>query len=210
LGKAYLGLKHRAANKYGETKEYILQTLGDLQTAMLLMEYAKNTATWANEKTITTLTTAQEQAKNIWQEIQRRSEPLGKRSEIVLLNLVQGLASSMASLSDQIVKYSTPYLPEGAETRMTAAANYAQELKQAFAKAQTLGDLRDEVIAEAKDKIAYVQEGLINAIDYFAEFPPVSWAVNGRSDSISQISSEGTVSSSSSSTSEDNTRSDDS
>jgi hypothetical protein len=36
-GKAYSGLKHRAFTKYGETKEYVLQTLGDLQTAMLLV-----------------------------------------------------------------------------------------------------------------------------------------------------------------------------
>lgn len=44
-------------------------------------------------------------------------------------------------------------------------------------QAQTLGDLRDEVLAEAKDKIGYVQDGLLNAIDYFVEFPPVCWLV---------------------------------
>src|SRR5689334_140557 len=97
-GKAYGGLKYRAVTKYGETKEYVLQTLGDLKTAMVLvsvlimdfgapysvrlafqMEYAKNTAAWANGKTIATLTTAQEQTKNLWHEIQRHSEPVGKK-----------------------------------------------------------------------------------------------------------------------------------
>lgn len=45
-------------------------------------------------------------------------------------------------------------------------------------QAKTLGDLRDEMIAEAKDKLGYVQDGLINAIEYFVEFPPVCWLVS--------------------------------
>jgi len=116
-GKAYTGLKYQAATKYGETKAYIIQTLSDLQTAMALVEHMRNAATWANERATTTLTSAQEQAANLWGEIQKRSEPLGKRSEVVLLNLMQGLVSSMSSLSDQIVKYSTPYLPDSAEKK---------------------------------------------------------------------------------------------
>jgi len=145
---------------------------------------------------VTTLTTAQEQANNLWQEIQRRAEPVGKKSEMILLNLVQNLAISMASLSDQIVKYSTPYLPEGAEKKVAIAASYAQELSDSFSKAKTLGDLRDEMIAEAKDKLGYVQDGLINAIEYFVEFPPVCWLVSARLDSSSPASSELTIASS--------------
>lgn len=41
--KAYSGLKYRATTKYGETKEYILQTLGDLQTAMVLVSSQRHT-----------------------------------------------------------------------------------------------------------------------------------------------------------------------
>jgi len=174
-GKAYHGLKDRAGEKLDATKQYALQTLGDLQTAMFLLEYAKNTAAWANVKTQETLSTAQEQAKALWHEIQRRAEPISGRSEAIVLNLVQSLAATMASLSQQVAKYSTPYLPEGVEKTVMAGASYAAELRDTFGKAKTLGDLRDEVIAEAKQKLGYVQDGLTKGIDYLVEFPPVCW-----------------------------------
>jgi len=174
-GKAYFGLKQQAGVKFDATKEYALQTLGDLHTAMFLIEYAKNTAVWANEKTQVTLTTAQEQAKALWHEIQRRAEPISGRSEAIILNLVQRLAANVAALSQQVAKYSAPYLPEGVEKTVATSASYATELRDTFAKAKNLGDLRDEIITEAKQKLAYVQDGLTKGLDYVVEFPPVCW-----------------------------------
>jgi len=179
-GKVYHGLKYRADEKYDATKQYALQTLGDMHTATFLIEYARNTAAWANQKTQATLTNAQEQAKALWHEIQRRTEPLSGRSEAIVLNLVQGLAANVAALSQQVAKYSSPYLPEGVEKTVAAGASYASELRDAFAKAKTLGDLRDEVITEAKQKLVYVQDGLTKGIDYLVEFPPVCWLVSAR------------------------------
>jgi len=179
-GKAYYGLKDRAGVKYDATKQYALQTLGDLHMAMFLIEYAKNTAAWANQKTQVTLTTAQQQATELWHEIQRRAEPISGRSEAIVLNLVQSLASNIAALSQQVAKYSSPYLPEGVDKTVAAGAVYATELRDSFAKAKTLGDLRDEVITEAKQKLGYVQDGLTKGIDYLVEFPPVCWLAPAR------------------------------
>jgi hypothetical protein len=186
-GKFYRGVKHQAGEKYVITKEYALQTLGDLHMAMLLLEHAKNTATWMNEKTHTSLTTAQEQAKALWYEIQRRAEPLSGRSEAIVLTLVQGLAANVASLSQQVAKYSAPYLPEGMEKTVAGGAAYAVELRDAFAKAKSLGDIRDEVIVEAKDKLAYVQDAMTKGIDYLAELPPISWLTPTRSSTHSMV-----------------------
>jgi len=179
-GKFYYGVKDRAGVKLDATKQYALQTLGDLHMAMFLIEYAKNTAAWANQKTQVTLTTAQQQASALWHEIQRRAEPISGRSEAIVLNLVQGLASNIAALSQQIAKYSTPYLPEGMDKTVAASAAYATELRDSFAKAKTLGDLRDEVISEAKEKLGYVQDGLTKGIDYLVEFPPICWLAPAR------------------------------
>jgi len=179
-GKLYHGVKYRAGEKYDVTKEYALKTLGDYHTAVLLIEYAKNTAAWANDKARATLTTAQEQAIAIWHGIQARAAPITGRSEAIALNLVQSLASNVAALSQQVAKYSSPYLPEGVEKVVVGSANYATELRDAFAKAKSLGDVRDEVIAEAKDKLGYVQEGITKGIDYLVEFPPISWIIPAR------------------------------
>jgi len=154
-----------------------------LHMAMFLIEYAKNTAAWANEKTQATLTTAQEQAKAIWHEIQRRAEPISERSEAIVLNMVQTLASTMAALTQQLVKLSSPYLPESVEKPVMASAAYANELRDNFAKAKTLGDLRDEMISEAKQQIGHIQDGLSKGFDYLVEIPPVAWLVPARAQS---------------------------
>jgi len=179
-GKFYHGVKYRTGEKYDATKEYVVQTLGDLHVAMLLIDYAKNTAAWANEKTHATLTTAQQQATALWHEIQRRTEPISDRSEAIVLSLVQSLTANIAALSQQVAKYSSPYLPEGVEKTVAAGAVYANELRDAFAKAKTLGDLRDEVMTEAKQKFGYVQDGLMKGLDHLFEFPPVCWLVPAR------------------------------
>jgi len=186
-GKFYQGVKYRSGEKYDVTKEYLLKTLGDFHTAMLLVEYAKNTAAWANQKTQATLTTAQQQVVALWHEIQRRAEPISGRSEATVLRLVQGLAANIAALSQQMAKLSSPYLPDGVEKTVTASAAYATELRDTFAKAKTLGELRDEVIAEAKQKLNIVQDGLTKGIDYLAEYPPVSWLTPAREKSTNAV-----------------------
>jgi hypothetical protein len=179
-GNFYHGLEYRTEDKYDATKQDLLKNLGDLHIAVLLIEYAKNTAAWAKQKTQATLTTAQEQAKALWHEIQRRAEPISGRSEATVLHLVQGLAVNIAALSQQLVKFSSPYLPESLEKTVVASAVYATELRDTFAKAKTLGELRDEVIAEAKQKLGIVQDGLTKGMDYLIEFPPISWLTPAR------------------------------
>lgn len=122
-----------------------------------------------------------------------------------MLNLAKTLSSSCAAVCDQVLKYSTPYLPENLEKPFASAVQYAQDVNTAVAQvrclfqriqflllflgftlyrfvysllqAESLGDLKDEAIKEAKEGYNYVHGGFVDVLDRVAVYPPVSWLV---------------------------------
>jgi len=179
-GKFYYGIKHRANQTINETTELTLKKLNDYRVTAYLLEQAKLTTNWANHKLQATLITIQEQKKAISQDIQRRKDVLANESEAIALTTVKRSSTFIAALSQQFIKYSSPYLPEGVEKPIAAGTAYIVDLRDSFAKAKTLGDVRNRVVDDAKKNYGYLQVELNKGIDYLVDFPPISWLIPDR------------------------------
>jgi len=144
------------------------------------IETAKKSVDWTIEKSQATLAFVREQGKTIWHEFQHGAERITGVTEIIVLGVVQITTSNVAAIGQFVADISSPYLPVGLEKKVMASAAYANELRDNFAKAKTLGDLRDEVVAETKENFAYVQDHLSNGIKYLINFSPISWLIPSR------------------------------
>lgn len=96
-----------------------------------------------------------------------------------------------------MLKYSTPYLPVGLEKNVAYAVQYAHDLNDSvsqvrrkwdetisrilhfsFFKAKTLGELKSDAVAEAREHLAYVQTIFLDVLERISVYPPISWLVS--------------------------------
>jgi hypothetical protein len=170
------GMKYKANKGYVASKEYAIQVLGQLQSTLILLDYAKNNAGWSSDEMIGKLLAVQSQVGALWEQVQKRTAKYGS-PELALLSLAKKLSSNFASICDQVFKYSTPYLSENVEKSFASAVQYTHDVSTAFAQAQTFGDLKDEVVKEAKEGYNFVYNVFVDVLDRVAVYPPVSWLV---------------------------------
>lgn len=168
------GLKYKASNGYVASKEYALQVIGQLQAALVLLDHVKNTTGWSSDEAIAKLMAAQKQVEALWREVQKRAGQYGS-PELALLHLIQTISSTFSVFSDQILKYTASYLSEGLEKNVAYAVQYAHDLNESVSQAKTLGELKTEVVTEAKERLAYVQTIFMDVLDRVAVYPPISW-----------------------------------
>jgi len=87
-------------------------------------------------------------------------------SEKVLLNLVHRMAITVIFVSDRMVRISAPYLPEKGEKLINIAANYVQNVNQGISEAQTLEEVKQKTLEEAKNSIVFVSSTFLYVINF--------------------------------------------
>jgi len=185
------GTKQRAGQVYDGSKAITMQILSHIPLALTSLELAQNVALWANDRVRTTLTSVQQRVNSVRHGIHERIAAIFHWSEGTALSVVQGTSTTISALTQQVAKYSGPYLPENAEKAVAATANYITHLNDAFSKANTLGDVNIAVVSEVKQGFHFAQSVFDKGAGYVTTIAPISWLVPARFKSMN--GSDGTV-----------------
>lgn len=173
--KIYSGVKYKAGTSVAFTKDQALQVLAQMQATFTLIDYVKNTANWMTDEAINNLSMAQSQAAALLRGLKTNAQQFGRRPDQALLKLLQSTSSTFVAFSDFLYRRSLPYLSEKLNENFKTAVQYAHDLNDVFNEATTLGELRGEVISEAREKFQYIEGILLSFIDQLASHPPISW-----------------------------------
>lgn len=173
--KVVCGLKYKAETGLELTRDQAYNLLGQMQAALYLVEYAKNTVSWMTEEAIAKLSAAPAQVAALLSALKATAEQFGRQPDVALLNLVKQMSTTFATMSDYLDKYSSAYMPENLYRNVAIAVRYAHEMSDTFNKATTLGELRDEVVKEAKDKFLFMQAVFSSVVDRLVVYPPICW-----------------------------------
>lgn len=184
--KVVSGVTYKVINGFMVTKEQAVNAINQMQGSLYLIEYAKSKTIWMTEEAIAQLAKAQHQAAVLLREAKDRTIKYGKQPDLALLNLVQNVSNKLVFLSNYVHKCSAPYLPKRLGDSVTVAVQYARDLNETFNKANSLGELKDEMLIEARRKFAYIQGVFLSVIDYLYIYPPISWMA-GRSTAIDGV-----------------------
>uniref|UniRef100_A0A914X214 Uncharacterized protein n=1 Tax=Plectus sambesii TaxID=2011161 RepID=A0A914X214_9BILA len=117
------------------------------------------------------VTMVAEKAKPTYDEyLQDKGQP-----ETLLLSTIRMSSSALSNAADQLLKRSNAILSEPYRAQLEAAVTYVHSLDDNFTEAQSLFDVRDEVVSEAKERLSAVEKSLVGAVDRISDYPPLSW-----------------------------------
>jgi len=109
---------------------------------------------------------AKNQTMEIFNQVQQKAASYETNSEKVLLNLVHRMAVTVIFISDRMVRVSAAYLPEKGEKLVVVAANYVQNVNQGLSDAQSLEEVKQKTMEEAKNGVVFVSSNLLTIINY--------------------------------------------
>lgn len=175
--KVYCGLKYKACMGVLLTRDQALYFIGQMQAIFTLLDYAKTTTNWMTDEAIKKFSTAQSQAGVLLRSLKENAQQFGRQPDQALLKLVQNTSSSFVAFSDYVHQRASRFLPQKLDDSVKMAVEYARELNDLFNEATTLGELRTEVLSEAREKFNYIQGVLLTVVDHLLLFPPISWLV---------------------------------
>lgn len=177
-GKVASGVRIKTNRQLQATKEQINVQVESLQGALELVEYAKSTADWAKKSAATNLEHLRENATVLIRSIDAQAKKHNISPEALLLRWIQKTSSVTAGLTNQLMVVGSAYFPIKAQESLKWMSQYINEINITLAEAQNLGEIKGEFLAETKDKLAIAQQKLIDAIDYVADYPPLTWLKN--------------------------------
>lgn len=143
-----------------------------IETVKLIVGHTTTSLLSVAEGTISKLTPYK--VEPFFRDLRIKTKKYSNHPDLGLLVLVQNMATAFTFLTDYLDKYLS-FAPEIIHSRVTQAVEYCHELRDTFNKAATLGELRDEVIKEAKVKLALIQSTLSSIIDHLVVHPPICW-----------------------------------
>jgi len=80
----------------------------------------------------------------------------GANFEKLSLNVVHGLAGSIIQISDALINFSKSYFNESTEKLLQNVASYVRNVNQAFTETQSLKEVREKSVEEAKGVFEYI------------------------------------------------------
>lgn len=170
-GKMATGLTAKSARQVANAKVAVQKAIADFKGAMALVEYAKSTRDWAGQSTSHLMTNV----AALKETLEKQAKQYNIQPEVLLLRWVKLSAGMLSAASDQMLKRTVLYLPETAKNTLEAASAYCHYLDQSFSEANSLSDVKDELLSEVKEKMGMAEHGFLQVLERFSDYPPLNW-----------------------------------
>jgi len=175
-GKVATGLSVKANRQvFSPLKRSIRRAVGELHGALALLEYVKKTKSWASQHAVDGAERVSESVSSLMKTLDTQAKLYKVKPETLLLRTIRMSSSALSNAADQLLKRSNSIMSEPYRTQVQNAVSYVHSLDESFAEAQSLYDVRDEVVSEAKERLTAVEKSLVGAVDRIADYPPLSW-----------------------------------
>lgn len=168
-GKLSYGVKERATTSMQMTYEMAMDTLNQIRATKLMLQNFNQLSTWAKEHSGAALTQVQQTLMDLMNKFSAGAKIVGKNP--FTIDFVRFLTGGSELAMARLMEMSQPYLTDRMMEPLKVASTYVHSVNQTVNEADNLTDLKDELIIQARERFAEVEDVVIRVVDMAASLP---------------------------------------
>ncbi|KFD52223.1 hypothetical protein M514_06936 [Trichuris suis] len=169
------GVNKQAVDSYNSAKNGTLMAFQQWDTTLKLMNTLRMAQMYINEKSSASMSIAREQTNKAIGCLRTNYKHISSAVDQTTLWIVHMLAVNTKMVCDQLLGRCVKFLPQNASSAAHSAMTYVDDLCKTVAQAKSTGEVKDELITEAGEKIEFCRRRFLDALGNAAEYAPVSW-----------------------------------
>jgi hypothetical protein len=152
-----------------------------VETALMLMDYARSQQQWASA----TMQGASGEASRLYGAISEKAKEYGKQPDTFILDSSAQLAAGLSYMAQRMAHYSAQHLPAHLARSIESAAHLAEQLSNSLSQAESLGQVRSDILETVKSNFGQVQSAVAATLNSIGDRVPTDWVPSRLSRSFS-------------------------